>query len=144
MSTSKEQVMRLTAALTAAAHIHERSQQWKDAVAFIQSLDEAHLIEFFYEALAPRRKVLTKPDGDFEIDCYTIASSGFGCWRGHLDATHTTEFLALPTEEAYTQANAGAHDSCAESGQCACCGALVHSVAKNAVCPICEAQVGLT
>jgi hypothetical protein len=144
MSEIEEQPMRLNAALTAVAQIHERSNEWTNAITLVQSLDEAHLIEFFYEALAPRRKVLIKSDGDFEIDCYTVASSNFGRWRGKFDDSPYTRILALPTKNAYDTANAGAHDSFFESGQCERCSALVDSVAKEAVCPICDAQVGLT
>ncbi len=144
MGEIEEHPRRLAAALVAVAQIHGRSNEWTDAITLVQSLDEAHLVEFFYEALAPRRKVQIRSNGDFEIDCYTIAVSGIGRFRGQLDSSHTTQFLALPTEDAYATGNAGVHDSCAESGQCRRCTALVYSVAKKAVCPICEEEVGLT
>lgn len=103
-------------------------------LAWLSSLTDKEFVDFFYDAVANRDT--SEIDGE----------------RGHLVVANTsklpdeerdTVFLALPDPDKYPGEWAKDSSIC-QTGECIECGSWVRSIAKHAICPICEAKVHCT
>ncbi len=103
-------------------------------IAWVSSLTDKQFVEFFYEAVSGRDT--SEIDGE----------------RGHFVVADTsrmpgeerdTVFLALPDADEYAGKWADDCPIC-QTGQCIECGSRIRSIAKHAICPICEAKVYCT
>jgi predicted Zn-ribbon and HTH transcriptional regulator len=97
-------------------------------------MTDSQFVEFFYAAVAGR-------------DTSEIEGE-----RGHFVIANTSQmpgeerdtvFLALPDPDEYSLKWADESPIC-QTGQCVECGSSVRSIAKHAICPICESKVYCT
>lgn len=105
-----------------------------NVLAWLSSMTDKQFVEFFYEAVSDRD------------------TSEFDGQRGHFvlantskmpDEDRDTVFLAIP--DPVHNPNEWSDDCpICQTGQCAECGSWIRCVAKNAICPICEAKVYCT
>ncbi|QVL30740.1 hypothetical protein KIH39_18020 [Telmatocola sphagniphila] len=107
----------------------------RDSVlAWLSSMTDKQFVDFFYEAASNRDT--SEIDGE----------------RGHFVLANTskvpgeerdTVFLAMPNP---INDSDGWSKDCpiCQTGQCTECGSLVRSIAKHAICPVCEAKVYCT
>jgi hypothetical protein len=91
-------------------------------------------------ACEQRREETHLPDGDFEITAFSLAESTFGRFRGEDDA----EPLVYLCATVHPRSEFVDWNALGQSGRCDNCRALLTSVAKVAVCPICHEEAGLT
>jgi hypothetical protein len=105
-----------------------------NVIAWLSSMTDKEFVDFFYDAVSNRNT------SEFEGD------------RGHLVLADTSQlpgeerdtvFLALPDPDAYSIEWAKESPLC-QTGQCTECRSWVRCIAKNAICPICEAKVCCT
>jgi len=104
---------------------------------YLQTLEQARLVELFYAATAHLSLTRRLPDGRLECERLVMAESNWDSEELYV------EYIGLPTQRAYLETNASEIDSCYESGTCAGCGVNVRSFAKEANCPVCGSRVGL-
>jgi hypothetical protein len=106
----------------------------RSVVAWLSSLTDKQIVEFFYEAVSER----TTSEIDGECGHFVMANTS-----KLPDEKRDTVFLALPDPAEYSGEWA---DDCAiyQTGQCIECGSWVRSFAKHVICPICVAKVYCT
>ena len=97
-------------------------------------MTDKQFVEFFYEAVAER----DTSEIEGEHGHFVVANTS-----KLPDEERNTVFLALPDAGKYSGAWADDCTIC-QTGQCIECGSWVRSVAKHAICPICEAKVYCT
>ena len=115
----------------------------KTAIEYIQSLNEKELVDFFYEAVTDRNEDKEFEDG-YERDRECIISTSFGKFEGEEDEEHYSTFQALPVPEIADLDWIKNEKHICQSGRCNRCKAIVLSVAKLALCPVCDAEVECT
>lgn len=106
----------------------------RGVVAWLASLTDKQFVDFFYEAVSER------DTSEFDGECghFVIADTS-----KMPDEKRDTVFLALPDSDEYSGEWADDSPIC-QTGQCIECGSWVRSIAKHAICPICEAKVYCT
>ncbi len=97
-------------------------------------MTDKQFVEFFYEAVAER----DTSEIEGEHGHFVVANTS-----KLPDEERNTVFLALPDAGKYSGEWADDCPIC-QTGQCIECGSWVRSVAKHAICPICEAKVYCT
>ena len=121
--------------------MHPTQEQF---IAFVQSLDEAQLAAFMEAALRSRRDDFTNPDdGSRNPAIFVLAkASAFRIGRDAWEERPAVSLVALPSPSV---AHVDWEPYLTQDGECPTCGALVASVAKVAVCPLCgNSDVGCT
>jgi len=97
----------------------------------LKSLSKKELIEIFYQAF---ERPVNDASGNIH-DVIVIGESGYM----PADGEHFTEFWALPV-----QGYGDNYNEPFEEGRCGTCKALIASVGKLAICPVCGDQVECT
>ena len=109
------------------------------AIAYLQSLADEDLAQFFYDALKTRNEYRRHPEGDFWNDVYVIGVVS------HMSGEPAEiEVLATaldPTEPGLSEVKAlGAN----QGGRCTGCSTIIGSTSKLAKCPVCGTTVECT
>ena len=103
-------------------------------IAWLSSLTDQQFAEVFYEAASERAT-----SNSYGECCHFLLAHSSSSPREQRDIV----FVALPDPEQYSR---NWSDDCpiCQTGECAECGARVRSIAKRAICPICEEKVDCT
>ena len=104
-----------------------------DMLARLTSLADEEFVELFYEVVRKR-----DPVGGENNRHFVLAETS-QC----PDEDRDTVFVALPAPERYPEGWVNDAPIC-QTGECGECGSWVSSIAKHAICPICEAEVYCT
>ncbi len=124
--------------------IHEMTKIREQAIEYIQSLSEADLVEFCAEALKPFKLVDSSPTHKFvKVTCLAQCTTTTSWIDNSIQSDGPPDIDILATiHPSVSSTNWG--DLLSEFGHCPGCGLQILSVAKTALCPMCESKVYCT